>query len=608
MRETTSAPNHTRISQRTAHRRLLKLARSEIADSATLAAEHHKRRWQRRLNRAARWIVLGFVCAGVLIGILMMVMIGFMLHGPASIGKLIGAGLPPSIDPVPVIAGWCIFCWVGLLSAIYQIRNTTIALKYQPYAAHLPLDDRTLISPWSNALGGLSVALLSVACGALIPVAVWGDITWPQAVGLSAMVLLSVLFVWLLAEWIASYVPVTPLVASILITTSILLFLFGVVVGAVPRTVIEIRQAQSFGPIWILPPAGWLVGISGLLDVPELNLYGLPFFAVITMALLYRHVRTTMQLEDIRITNGQRQPALRHGWVRAWKKPQPRSEFEPIQDDDVKTAELLSTLMRRELGQQKRSRIATLLMPWRLGARERAILGLSGIHHPRRSHLSEFKWGLWPIVFAIALLISNQYFSLFAFPRFLRIPLLIGFALSLIDFRIFQAISEASQSGGVFSPRVQQPFSGGELLLALLKNRLLFLWNAIPGWFIAVGVLLFTDIPVNMVVQPPLIIGLASLLIAVYLYVSIVTSNLRSCWQVWWLVVLPWSLFSIAAILLIQFGVLGSVLAMRPDLAWWFLLGSAALLLVGASIVSTVIAKLRLDESTITLANAIRYK
>ncbi|MEM8736703.1 MAG: hypothetical protein AAGG44_20905, partial [Planctomycetota bacterium] len=210
--------------------------------------------------------------------------------------------------------------------------------------------------------------------------------------------------------------------------------------------------------------------------------------------------------------------------------------------------------------------------------------------------------------FAIALLIANQFFSLVAFPRFLRIPLLLGFALSLIDFRIFQTMSDASQAGAVFTSRTQQPILSRELLWALFKNRLLFLWNALPGWIIAVGILLFTDIPVAMVIQPPLILGIASLLVALYLWVSIVTSNLRSCWQVWWLIVLPWSLFSIAAILLIQFGVLGSILAMRPELAWLFLVASTALLFIGAGLVSMVITKMRLDESTTTLANAIRYK
>jgi hypothetical protein len=591
---------------RSRHRRLHRAVVAEIAKHASVAATYHSKRWTRRLARIGSWVVTGLTIFGMLLLAGTCVLLGMMMNGPRSVGLYLGGGVQPVVYLPTVLACLCVISVLAVLIMTFKLRQSPIAARYQPWAATLPIPDIRLISP---ILGGFltTQALFGLLClGALFPVFWFQELETSKISGLLAFAGLTATFAWLLAEFFCRITPPTPMVNSVLVTVSILVFLTAVGIGVTPRTVMEIRYAGSFTPIWTMPPGGWLVGLTDLDGIPAVNEFILPSLAVVLMIAIGLRLPSTLQLEDIQLTTGIRHDAFRVGWIRQWERPRNDGDFAALVDDPEAAQALFTEQRRRLLGEDARSWLTKLLIPWRLSPRQIAVLGLVGIRYPRRSLLSEFTWGSWPVIMAIGLLITNQYMPLLGLPRFLRLPMILATAISLVDFRIFE--NAATDGSNNSTSQAQFPMTLGEIFWALVKNRFIFLWSLLPLWLLAAGILLLTDVPRQMIIHPPLIAATLSMMFPVVVTVGVANSHMRSTWATWLLLVFPWSLVGFSAMLVVQFGVVGYLLALRPDLAWTWLGVGMLLVLLGAGVFFWLAPRFSPDRSTSPLANAMKMR
>ncbi|MFK7735781.1 MAG: hypothetical protein AB8B50_07130 [Pirellulaceae bacterium] len=594
------------LKARSRHKRLHTAVLAAIAEHPSVAAIHDSKRWTRRMAHLGTWIINGLTVFGLFLLVGTCVLLGMMMNGPRSIGLYFGGGVRPVIYLPTVLACVCVTSVLIVLIMVFRLRQSPITARYQPWAATLPIPDSRLISP---VLGGFlaTQALYGLFClGAFFPVFWFNDLDLSTAFGLVAFTALTATFAWLLAEFFCRIIPPTPLVNSVLVTVAILVFLTAIGLGVTPRSVIEIRYAGSFAPIWALPPGGWFVGVTGLDGLPASNGQFLPLLALVLMIAIGLQIRSSFQLEDIQLTSGIRHNAFRVGWVRQWERPRSDGDFAPFIDDLQAARQLFTERRKRLLGEGTRPWLARLLIPWELSPKQISALGLVGIRYPRRSELFEFTWGFWPVIMAIGLYITNQYMPLVGLPRFIRLPMLLATAISLVDFRVFEGA--ANEGSANTTSQAQFPITIGEIFWALVKNRIIFLWSLLPLWLLAAGILLLTDTPRQMIIHPPLIAAALSMTFPVVAIVGVANSHMRSNWSTWLLLVWPWCVVGFSAMLMVQFGVVGYLLALRPDLAWMWLGITTAIVMLGAGVFFLLAKRFAPDRSTSPLANSMKMQ
>ena len=221
----------------------------------------------------------------------------------------------------PFLASWSVLCLGAMLSFAFKIRSTPISALYRPWGSHLPIEDKKLISPVFGGLLPIAGSLGLVAIGGFVPAGLLlGWDSW-QFARVALMISLTVFSTWLIAEWLAAVLAPTPLIQSTSFTIISLIFISGLALTVVPHDLLEIRQPASYAPIWRLPPAGWFVGISGVIPSPSVSTFWMPLIG--TLVTLYAGIRfvRTLELEDIQITTAQKHPAFRKGWLRKWTRP-----------------------------------------------------------------------------------------------------------------------------------------------------------------------------------------------------------------------------------------------------------------------------------------------
>ncbi|MEM7477511.1 MAG: hypothetical protein AAF483_21200 [Planctomycetota bacterium] len=588
-------------------KRLRKKMLERIVQDPSQLEQYQKRKWTRRWHRIGMNVILLLAFVGFVFAAFGAMIMGLVLNGPVEVGQWLGTREKFKPTMAPVLAGWTILCTAGLLANALRIRQSAISLRYRPWATNLPVSDVRLISPIQTGVGLLACAFFFMGLAAFgIPAWVenWG---FGQCLRVVVMVVLTTASAWLLSDLLAAYLPLSTMLQSVTLAVVVLAFIAGVGFAVVPRHVLEVRAFSSFEAIWVLPPAGWYVGILGYWPNDWGRSFGRPFLGVVLTTLAGWHLLRTLELRDIQMTTGIYQSAFRKGWLRSWSRPNRVSGFADAAMDSEKACRSLREMREERLGTEKRHWLLRLAFPLRLSSEQLAILGLLGLRYPRFGRWAEFLVGMWPVPFCIGLLILNQFMTLQAMPRFLRMPLMFSFALSLVNFREFAAAqNKGDMSIGFSAVRSVFPISNWHVFYALFWNRVCYGWGLLPGWSLAICFLFLTDSPVDIVVQIPLILLAVNFLIPVYTSTTFLSGNLRSCWQTWVLVIAPWTLLTIVAFITFQFGVAGYMLAWRFDLAWQFMLVVAGLLVLGALLFRGAVRWCSIDETTHALARSLK--
>ncbi|MEC8555928.1 MAG: hypothetical protein VXZ82_13045 [Planctomycetota bacterium] len=595
------------MGRRATRKRLMGKIRERIALDPELDAEHGRKRWTRRWFYLGRAGLTFLVLFGGFFIFLAIACLGLMMNGLVDVGRWVGDGKNFRPPIAPVLAGWCLLSVAGTIGAALSIRQHPISVRFRPWGTSLPIPDCRLIRPVGGILAKIASAAVVLAIGAFVFPAFMLDWSAWMVGRVALMVLATILTSWLLADWLAAYLPPTPMIQAVAVVLLIVSCVVPIGFAVTTRDVLEVRQLQSYEALWVLPPAGWYVGLAGLWPGNWLREYLFPTIGLAITFLAWRRLARSLELEDVQLITGQYQPAFRRGWLRSWARPNKDGEMAEAADRPERLRELVAEHREVLLGSHQRSLLDRILCPFRLTGRQLAVLGLLGIRFPRRSRWQELIVGFWPLPFCIAMLALNQFYPLRGLPPFLRVPLIMVFALSLANFREFSAAyAKGNLAMGFAASRSIFPYSIREIFTSLLANRLLFAYGVLPGWAVSIGILLMTDIPLEVIWGTPVILMCVNLLAPLYCTIVFVSSNLRSCWQTWVLVLTPWSLLTMAAWIVLQFSVAGNMLAQRVDLAFVYLGVVAVLVCSGAVLFLWTVRKLRSDETTTAISQTLR--
>ena len=247
-------------------RRLL----ATISQSEELSERYKQSRATRRWDRIGGWSIFALSIFGGLLGAGTIVVSGMILNGVILVGEWVGSGRSRVPAIAPLMASWCILGVGAVLANAMRLRQNVIGLQYRPWASHLPLPDERLISPFLNGLCVVAGGFLLLGLGAFGLAGYLSNWEVATSFRIGAVVILTAFTAWLLSEWLARFLVQSPMVEASCITVSLLIMLLGMVLAGFPRqAMLELRQFESYNAIWLLPPAGWYVGISGFLpDTP----------------------------------------------------------------------------------------------------------------------------------------------------------------------------------------------------------------------------------------------------------------------------------------------------------------------------------------------------
>lgn len=552
-------------------RDLMDLVLQRISKEPELVARRKEKTWVRFWARISPWLL---ALLNTLVGICLLASLfffGLIMVGTVEIAIWIVGAYQGDFLEFRTLAAWCIVSMLGSLAVATLMRTKPVSSKFAPWGVNLPLADAKLIRPASHYFQYLCICIPGfVSIGAIS----WADNwAWQQTLGSCVMIALTSVTGWLLAEAMACLLPNSPLVRF----CSFLTIILGALVVGVGCTIHEgalyeeLAKPQLYETTLRLPPGGWLLALSGHIPLDAEHLFILPTLLVGLTFICWFVYRQSLELEDIQVGGDQRIRAFRKMWVRSWTRPRPQGILKRFEEAPREATPSVQARREQRLGKTWHPRFWT---PIRLSSRQHAILGLLGIHYPRTGQFNELSSGLWPVLAASGLLIVNQYVSLVALPRFLRWPLVLSFFLSLVILRELSAASNHNNSENHlgFSPaRAMFPISVWQIWQALFVNRCLMIWQALPGWVVAMILLSMTDMPREMIYHPPLLCAVLSLVFSSSVVLAFAASNLRSCWKNWLFVQIPIGVLAVVAAICAFGGVGGFLIALRYDMAWRFM-------------------------------------
>lgn len=591
------------------HRRRLKSLKTRI--QARLEGEpeqlelYHKKNWVRRWAIITRWLIRFLYFILFVASLAGAAMFGVILAGSIDVVAWIYGGNTPDILEVRLVGGWTILTLLAVLAVALRMRNFPIAHRYHPWGVNLPISDARLIGAKFNLFFySFVVGIPSLVAFGVTAYAMQWELS--RVVAALMMICLTMIVGWLMSEVAACLMPRTPLVHLATALTvglgSILVFASCTIREQWLRA--ELAKPELYENIWRLPPGGWLLALSGVLPFSMEHSIVLPSLLIGLFLVCVRIFWRTLELQDIQIGGDLRVHAYRRLWVRSWVAPRPIGILRRYANDPQRALSKIQDWRAKRMGQDKRIRY---WLPLKLSSHDRALLGLLGINYPRDGSLGQLLKGIWPVLAAVSLLITNQYITLVAFPKFMRLPLLLSFCFSLVELREVHASKAGSQAQiGFSAARALFPMSVWQLWRAVFVNRLIFLWQAVPGWLIAIALLLKTDIPRDMVIHPPLIVAAFSLLFTAVVTLTFMTCNLRSSWKNWLLVQIPIAVANLCFTLLAFAGVGGYLMAMRVDAAWACLFAIATTLMPLTIFYGFLLNRNWLDMATVSVTRTIR--
>lgn len=534
---------------------------------------------------------------------------GAFFIGVREMGMWIGAGQIPVPAVPPVAASWVI-CGIGLtLIGVQRLRKMPLSPYSHPFVI-FPIADRRLIGSVETSLLVFALPLALVSLGALPVVAMnYEHPLWESARYLLATIAASFTG-WLMTEALAKYIPVTRMLSSCIIIALIGVLTLLMTLSVVPRSYNEITHEQLYGPLLFLPPGGFYIGLTNLVQPSLLRTVFMPLSGLLATYLCWRIYIGTLELRDIRLLPNARASASRAGWLSSWNPPVLPGQLSLI-EDRAKAIEVVSNHLKRAMRRDEGSRnwLMSVLMPIQLSSKQLCCMGLLGMRFPRGKGLSELLGGFFPIPVAAGLLVFNQFYPLAGIPGFLKFPLILSFALAALDLReISASMLKGEQQLGFTLARSVFPFSYWDILKTLMTNRLIMLLSALPGWTIAIAMLYFTDIPKSFLLNIPAVIVVLNFLVPLLSAATYSTSNLRSSWKAWTLCVIPWSILVGLFFMGLQIGVFGYFMAMRIDLAWFWLLIGAATLGLASTLLGYALSKGMFDENTTPLNHILKQR
>ena len=580
--------------------------RELVAQDEELTRQYRNKRMVRLWAALSKVLLGGAVFLGIVATLFGGIVFGLFLLGTIDVTLWIFAGKAAEFLEIRMLGGWSVLSFLAVLAVALRIRHRPVGEAYLPWGANLPVEDRMLIGPKDNFFiycGCLGI----ISCTAFVVCAFAAN--WPilQTLSTLLMVALTCLGGWVMSEALACLLTSTPLVQISTGTTIAIGFILVFAACTVKDKAIlnELQNLSLYESIWRLPPGGWLISLTGQLPFSYERNVILPSMFVLLLIGCFWVYQKTLELEDIQFGGGQRLVAFRKFWVRSWSVPQPKGILRRYTENPSGALPHITKHRRSKLGIAREG--IPIWSPFRLGEREHAILGLLGLHFARRGRLSEMFPTIWPILMAIGLIVINQYMTLVALPKFLRIPLVAAFAVSLIELREIGASShKADVQLGFSIARAVFPISLWEIWRALLRNRFLLAWMLMPGWALAIGLLLMTDIPRSMIFQPPLMFLVLSFLSTAPTVLNYAICNLSSTWKSWLLLQIPVWFLSIMSSVIAFACIGGYLLAMRPDAAWMFVIGLGVLHVPITLFLCHRLSKGWMDQTVVPLQQALK--
>ena len=591
-------------------RRSLKgLVLKRVRSNAQWHERYKAKFWTRFWHKLGLAFTATFFVIGIGMACLGVAFMGTFFVGVRAMGMWIGAGVVPDPVATPVAASLAL-CSIGLtLIGVQRLRKMPLS-PYSQSFVHLPVRDRSLIGSAETSLLIFALPLALVSLGSL-PFLIWTS-TYPiwEIVRCTFAISATAVTGWLMTETLAKYIPISRMLSTVIILALLGILTLLISLAVVPRSYTEITQESLYGPLLYVPPSGFYLGLTNLVAPTFFRGTVMPLLGLLTAAACFYVYVGTLELRDIRLVSNARATASRSNWISSWSAPVARGRLAQV-ESRAKALDVISEYREQALRESASSNslFKRLLRPLLFDSKQLSCLGLLGIRNPRGKSFAEIVPGFAAVPVAIGLVAFNQFYPLAGIPGFLRFPLILSFAIALVDFReVSSSMVRGEQALGFTLARSLFPFSYPDILSVLLKNRILLQLEAFPGWAVALALLATTDIPKVFLFNIPAILIALNLLIPLLSAATFSTGNLRSCWKAWLLCVIPWSILVGLFFIGLQVGVFGYFMSMRVDLAWFWLLIGGSVLILASLVLAYALKRGAFDENTTPLNNFFKLR
>lgn len=566
------------FARRQRFRNLRQRLRHQISANTLIEEKFKQHRWNRLISKAQYWylaianqVAIVSLLAGAAI-------FGAMLVGLNAILSWAFTQKTAIVLVERMLAGWSALAIFCALAFALRSRYRPVRYFYANWALCLPLADRSFIAPVLQGFWVIALSYSIMSGGMLVALGLLVDLSMGQIVATFLAIVLATWLTWLLSEVMACFMPLTPLLVS---TAMFAIGAGGIVVFSAcmirdPDINAFLARPEIYGPFWNLPPAGWFVGWTGLLPYTFQRNVLFPCLGLSLIAWCTWFLRRTFEYTDIYLSESNQNSAIRKGWLREWKRP-PRQGSLDLERRSRSLAIAAVSSHRRKLIDVKESS-RSVAGSWLASKHgfvslgDRIRLGIAGIESWRFSLWKLFFAGCWPALMALTLWGIYQYQSLIALPRFLRLPLLLSFAFSAVEFRII--IAGASSVPPFSLPNHLFPHTFADMAKSMALQWFKRLFVVAPSWLLAIGVLLLTDIPRPMVVALPICSAAFNFILMVALNCYYAVGSMRNGGYGFALRIAN-GLFALTLMGTLAFGVGRPYLMMRPDLIWPSLVGLA---------------------------------